>query len=83
MAGYSNRTWICPFFKYDKRLEVSCEAGKLCFPDREAVMDYAQHYCAQLNGWERCTLARALLRYYERQEENDGTERGQDQAPGA
>ena len=64
MAGYSNKTWTCPFFKYDKRLEVSCEAGRLCFPDREAVMDYARRYCAQLNGWERCTLARALLQEY-------------------
>lgn len=37
MAGYSHKTWACPFFRWDERLCVRCEGGCMSFPDREAL----------------------------------------------
>ena len=66
MAGYSHRSWSCPFFKWDERLAVHCEGGRLTFPDRDAARAYAERYCAGERGWKQCTLSRALELYYER-----------------
>ena len=59
MAGYSHKTWACPFFRWDERLCVRCEGGCMNFPDREA---------ANLQDWKSCTVAANLLKYYERTE---------------
>ena len=39
------------------------------FPDRKAATEYADRYCADLNGWKECSVAASLLRYYERKED--------------
>ena len=44
MAGYSHKTWACPFFHWDERLCVRCEGGCMSFPDREALAEYADRY---------------------------------------
>ena len=36
MAGYSHKTWACPFFRWDERLCVRCEGGCMSFPDRKS-----------------------------------------------
>ena len=33
--GYSNKTFACPFFKWDERLCVHCEGGRVTFPDKD------------------------------------------------
>lgn len=67
MAYDIQRTWVCPFYKWDERLCVHCEGGgRAAFPDRETAKDYADRYCGSLDGWEKCTLAAARVRYYER-----------------
>lgn len=66
--GYSNKTWACPFFKWDERQSVHCEGGRISFPDQQAAGEYTGKFCADLNGWERCPIAATLLRYYERTE---------------
>lgn len=63
--GYSNKTFICPFFKWDERLGVHCEGGKVVFPDRAAAEDYIDRHCGA-GGWRNCSVASSLLRYYER-----------------
>lgn len=68
MAGYSHKTWACPFFHWDERLRVRCEGGCMSFPDREALAEYADRYCANLQDWKSCTVAANLLKYYERTE---------------
>lgn len=68
MAGYSHKTWACPFFHWDERLCVRCEGGCMSFPDRETLAEYADRYCANLQDWESCTVAANLLKYYERTE---------------
>jgi len=68
MSGYSHKYWTCPFFKWDEPLCVHCEGGKQQFPDKMAAQEYAEKYCANLEGWQHCTIAANLMRYYERQE---------------
>ncbi len=36
MAGYNHIGWACPYFKWDAKGLVKCEAGRIVFPDREA-----------------------------------------------
>ena len=44
-------------------------AGRLHeLPDREALAEYADRYCANLQDWKSCTVAANLLKYYERTE---------------
>lgn len=64
--GYSNRTWVCPFFTFDKKLEIHCEAGVLKFQDRAAIHRFSCAYCANKEHWRDCTLAGALWAQYER-----------------
>ena len=63
---YSNKTFLCPFFTWDERTRVHCEGGRMSFKDRKAAMEYIDRYCA--GEWRGCTMAAALLRYYEREE---------------
>ena len=66
--GYSNRTWNCPFFKWDEKMCVHCEGGRISFPDRKASEEYISRYCASVANWNDCSVASNLLRYYERTE---------------
>ncbi len=69
MAGYSHLSWACPFFKWDEKQAVHCEGGKLIHPDQRAGKAYAAAFCANTAGWRDCTVARGLLEYYKRKEE--------------
>lgn len=53
MAGYSHKTWACPFFHWDERLCVRCEGGCMSFPDREALAEYADPLLRQPPGLEK------------------------------
>ena len=61
--------WMCPYYHKDERCAVRCEGGRIELP-KEAARDYILTYCADLNGWRRCTVARAITRHYERSEED-------------
>ena len=67
--GYSNKTWCCPFFKWDEKLCVHCEGGRAVFPDMGARADYINRYCADVLGWKKCSLAGLMAGYYERERE--------------
>ena len=64
--GYSNRTWMCPFFVWDEMLAIHCEGGRLTFKDREQMLEYIDRHCACLQGWKNCSMAISLEKYYER-----------------
>ncbi len=66
MAGFSNKSWSCPFFKWDEPQAVRCEGGRLAFPDRQTTRDFTGRYCAGERGWKYCGIARVLELYYER-----------------
>ena len=42
--GYSSKTFVCPFFKWDERLRVHCEGGCLSFHDRPEAEDYIDRH---------------------------------------
>lgn len=69
--GYSNKTWQCPFFRWDERLCVHCEGGKVEFPDMKVRDYYINRYCADNPGWKKCTIASFLERFYEREEDDE------------
>lgn len=58
-----HKYWLCPFFKWDGPEEISCEGGRPRFPDKYAANAYMNDYCS--GSWKECTLAIALLKYYE------------------
>lgn len=73
MGNYSNRTWACPFYTYDEKLCVHCEGSErknscISFPDKESLGEYAKAYCASADGWQRCTIAINLNKFYNRKE---------------
>lgn len=69
MAGYSNKTWICPFFRRDEKMRIHCEGGGVDLPERATFLEYANRYCANLEGWKDCSIAAQMLRYYEQKTE--------------
>lgn len=73
--GYSHITWTCPFFKWDEKMAVHCEAGVARFPDRTSIQAYSRDYCANLEQWRECSLAAALLAHYDRKENSGGESR--------
>lgn len=65
-VGYSNKSWACPFFSWDEKRKVHCEGGGAGFSDKGTYADYTDRYCASVQGWKQCSLAVALLEYYDR-----------------
>lgn len=66
----------CPFFRTDgleKRgaSRLSCEHGKLTFYDRDAMRSFMKKYCRNFTGWQSCSLASSLLKYYDREEKKN------------
>ena len=68
--GYSLRTFCCPYYEKDGKRSVHCEGGRIALPNRELTQDYFDAYCGDVTGWKRCTVARAITRFYE----DDGEE---------
>ena len=69
MAHNRNKTWSCPYFRWDETKSVQavhCEGGFIRFPDYRTWNDYVDRYCAADRGYRYCTVARALSLYYER-----------------
>ena len=77
--GYSHITCACPYFSWDAKRVVRCEAGRITFPDREAEKAHTRAHCAHATGWQQCSLAAFMTGYYERLEEQDLEKRRQDQ----
>ena len=67
--GYSHLIYCCPYYEWDGKTDMHCEGGKIAFPDRATAQMYFNTYCGDVDGWRRCTVARAITRFYETQEE--------------
>ena len=58
--------FVCPYYQWSRGVRVGCEGEcRVSFPDRKSFDRYVGAYCANLPGWEGCTLARARTEYYE------------------
>lgn len=64
----AKHVWQCPFFSYSQKLVIRCEGARLLFRSRAALREYQDQYCANLCGWEACTIARELKRQYEKED---------------
>lgn len=64
------KTIYCPFWGWNDSQNIHCEGGKLTFHDRQARRDYANRFCGD-EQWKKCTLARMLEEYYERDDEDE------------
>jgi len=65
---YSHLVYCCPYYEWDAKTTMHCEGGRLSFPDRDTAQAYFTTYCGDIDGWRRCTVARAITRFYEREE---------------
>lgn len=70
MAG-SRRIWACPYYRYDKGGRVYCEAARVDFKKAETRKKYWNSYCSSASGWERCSLAGALVDEYEEERNHE------------
>ena len=69
---YWHKVWVCPFFKWDDVQSIGCEGGKLRFYDKDSAVEYMDAYCAGTAcSWRRCSIAAALLKFYDRKEDTD------------
>ena len=64
--GYSNLTFCCPYYETNGARSVRCEGGRIALPNQGLTQAYFEAYCGDVNGWRRCTVARAITRFYER-----------------
>lgn len=69
---YSHMIYCCPYYDWDAKTSMHCEGGRIEFPDRPTAQAYFETYCGDVCGWKRCTVARAITRFYEAQEEAQG-----------
>ncbi len=66
--GDTGVVFVCPFYKWSRGMRIGCEGEcRVSFPDRAAFERYVGAYCANLPGWEKCTLAEARNQYYEQE----------------
>ncbi|MEG1564290.1 MAG: hypothetical protein RR365_11285 [Bacteroides sp.] len=56
----------CPYFKWEQNKKLHCEAGIINFEDDITRETYTNEYCANVQGYDRCTLADFLTKKYER-----------------
>lgn len=76
------KTWCCPYFSWEDGLTLHCEGGCLRFNDAAERRSYVYRYCADVPGYQECTIAQNITKRYERSESDD-EKRGQNQEPGA
>ena len=69
MGFYQNMVFACPYYGWETKCDVHCEGGRIALPDAAAARDYFRTYCCDVSGWRRCTVARAITRHYERDDE--------------
>lgn len=71
--GWSKRTWCCPYYTGDKKTHINCLCAKaITLRTAEGMRRYADLYCASVDGWRRCSLARAYTLELEQEEESAG-----------
>ena len=69
--GYSNKTWKCPYYRYDEKRAMHCEGhSTVRFPDRRSIQEYTTAYCASY-AYRNCTIAKMIDEYYTRKERED------------
>lgn len=57
----------CPYWRWrnKKKRTSTCEGGCLSFESAEEQLEFFRAYCADADGWRKCSLARMLEKSYE------------------
>lgn len=76
------RTWSCPYWRWEKGRYIYCDGCRLHFKSPEARNDYVSRFCANVPGWEGCTVAQTLLRHTEEEPDDENDEPGSAADPG-
>ena len=63
MSSYYHRAFACPYYTSDAKGVLRCEGGSVRMR-RPALLSYAERFCCNPQGWERCTLAQAVTADY-------------------
>lgn len=63
-------TWICPYYVRDYKDHMSCKCGRIELPSNEATREYMRRYCTTYD-WQSCSLACALTKHYNEEEEKE------------
>ena len=63
----------CPYYKWSDRdkVQLHCEGGCITIKDDDSLREYIRNFCGSDFGWKRCTVARAVTRFYEVGEDMD------------
>lgn len=54
---------ICPFCKYEQKLDIGCEDRRIRFNNNNSKSDYIKKYCGS-REYLKCTLAAEISRKY-------------------
>ena len=65
MSVYRHKIFTCPYFIYDKKDCITCEAGTIRMPLKQLLDEYAEKYCQAEYGYYHCTLAKVLSLFYD------------------
>lgn len=60
-------TYACPYWKWEEKMCSHCEMAVLKFPSAEARREYTSKYCASVEGWCNCSIAKMLNEGYEKE----------------
>lgn len=67
---YYAQLYQCPFFAWDEKNHIHGECGAIRFCSADSLKGYTEAYCANMSGWERCTLAQHLQSIYDKEDTN-------------
>lgn len=62
-------TYACPYWSWEEKLVSHCEMAVLKFPTPEARREYTRQYCARVDGWKNCSIAKMLNEKYENEKQ--------------
>ena len=66
---FNIRQWKCPYYKaFEDKKAIQCVCARINFLDRETWTFFADHYCDNVDGFEKCSIYKSLADEYERNE---------------
>ena len=69
LGYYRQLDFACPYYGWESKSAVHCDGGNVKLPNGAAAEEYFLTYCANVPGWRRCTVARAITRHLEKKYE--------------
>ena len=77
MKNYMDSGTVCPFYSQEKELKIHCEGYckgtrlHVCFDCTERKKAHKKAFCNNINGYESCPLYPAIMKQYQKGEEDE------------